>query len=173
MAKRSKIKAPALPVPQTRDEAAEAIRRIGELQRDIEALQVGCKDEMADLNDRYARRITPRRDEIARLTDGLRVWAEARRRELTGDGRTKTARLATGEVSWRVRPPRVVARAVETVLSAIRERSLIQFLRVKEELDKEAMLAEPDLARTIPGVTIASEGEDFVVTPYPAAEEVA
>lgn len=168
MAKRAKTKAPALPVPQTRDEAADAIRRIGELQREIEALQVSAKEDVAAVNDRYAREITRRSDEVDCLTDGLRVWAEARKKELTNDGRTKTARLPTGEVSWRGRPPRVVVRAVEAVLMAIRERSLSQFLRVKEEIDKEAMLADPTLARSIPGVTIASAGEDFVVTPYPA-----
>lgn len=47
-------------------------------------------------------------------------------------------------------------------------------LRVKEEVNKEAMLAEPDVARTVAGVTVGSAGEDFVIKPFETElEEVA
>lgn len=171
--RKAKTKAASLPVPQSQEEANAQIRRIGALQIEVESLQLGVREDVAALNARYATEIDPRKDEIGDLTDGLRVWAAANRAALTNNGQTKTAKLSAGEIAWRARPPRVVLKAVETVLAAIRERGLTSFLRVKEEVDKAAMLADPDLARSIKGVSIASEGEDFVVTPYPTEGAVA
>ena len=46
-----------------------------------------------------------------------------------------------------------------------------RFLRTKHELDKEAILKEAtDAAREIPGVRVATGGEDFVVEPVSAPE---
>jgi len=42
---------------------------------------------------------------------------------------------------------------------------LEKFIRVKEEVNKDAMLAEPDQAMKVPGVTIKSGGEDFIIEP--------
>jgi phage host-nuclease inhibitor protein Gam len=36
---------------------------------------------------------------------------------------------------------------------------------VKEEIDKQAMLKEPEVAGSVPGVTVGSEGEEFYVAP--------
>ena len=35
------------------------------------------------------------------------------------------------------------------------------------------MLAEPDVAASVDGITVGSEGEDFVITPETDLEEVA
>ena len=43
---------------------------------------------------------------IKELGQGVQIWAEANRNDLTRDGRTKTAKFAAGEISWRTRPPR-------------------------------------------------------------------
>jgi phage host-nuclease inhibitor protein Gam len=40
-----------------------------------------------------------------------------------------------------------------------------KFLRMKLEVNKEAMLADPDKAETIPGVTIARDVEVFYLEP--------
>jgi phage host-nuclease inhibitor protein Gam len=46
-------------------------------------------------------------------------------------------------------------------------------VRVKEEINKEAILAEPDLAAKIPGISI-TQGEDFVIVPFETElEEIA
>jgi phage host-nuclease inhibitor protein Gam len=39
---------------------------------------------------------------------------------------------------------------------------------VKEEVNKEALLAEPEIAGTVAGVSIGSPGEDFIVEPFEA-----
>ena len=62
-------------------------------------------------------------------------------------------------------------KGVEAVIAAIKTLGLSSFLRTKEEIDKEAMLREPDKARLVQGVSIGSEGETFAVEPFEAQIE--
>ena len=48
---------------------------------------------------------------IETLQAGIQTYCEAHRDELTSGGKTKTANLVTGEVSWRQRPPSVSIRS--------------------------------------------------------------
>ena len=113
--------------------------------------------------------------EIATLTQGLQLWAEANRERLTDGHRRKHVQLAAGRLAWRSRPASVRLKNVDAVLQALKDRQLVQFIRTKEEVDKDAMLRAPEAARAVPGVTIGSEGEEFVVEPVtePMAGSVA
>ncbi|MCT8633294.1 host-nuclease inhibitor Gam family protein, partial [Glaesserella parasuis] len=73
--------------------------------------------------------------------------------------------FTTGEVQWRAKPPAVVAKGIDSILESLRNLGLFRFIRTKEELNKEAMLAEPDVARSISGVTIREGVEEFVIKP--------
>ncbi|MDE3938781.1 host-nuclease inhibitor Gam family protein, partial [Glaesserella parasuis] len=73
--------------------------------------------------------------------------------------------FTTGEVQWRAKPPAVVAKGIDGILESLRNLGLFRFIRTKEELNKEAMLAEPDVARSISGVTIREGVEEFVIKP--------
>ena len=48
---------------------------------------------------------------------------------------------------------------------ACKAMGLHRFVRVKEDLARDVMLAEPEVARGIAGVGVSSEGEDFVIEP--------
>ena len=47
------------------------------------------------------------------------------------------------------------------------------FVRNKEEINKEAMLNEPDKAKSVPGVSIVTGVEDFVIVPFEVDTEAA
>lgn len=162
---RTKTAAPAVPVPQSREEAARAVARIGEISRDIGILQADLDDEVSRAKERAEAMAEPLRQSMAALTEGLRVWAEANRQTLTDAGRVKFADLGTGKILWRFRPPKVSLRGADAVIETLRALGLGRFIRVKEEVDKEALLREPDVARSVPGVTIGSDGEEFIVEP--------
>ncbi len=51
------------------------------------------------------------------------------------------------------------------MIETCRKLGFTAFFRVKEEVNKEAMLADPDKARLVSGVTIRSAGEDFIIEP--------
>ena len=55
---------------------------------------------------------------------------------------------------------------VERVLEALRRLGLHRFIRRKEEVNKEAILAEPQAVSAVPGISIAQGVEDFAITPF-------
>ncbi|KKT96721.1 MAG: Mu-like protein prophage FluMu host-nuclease inhibitor protein gam, partial [Parcubacteria group bacterium GW2011_GWA2_45_15] len=61
---------------------------------------------------------------------------------------------------------------VESILESLKSLKLKRFIRTKEEIDKEAMLKEPETAKTVKGVSI-SQHEEFVAKPTELQVEVA
>lgn len=161
---RLKVAAAEIDIPQSREEVNRAIADIGVAQRERERIQAQMNDDLANIRARYEEAAKPHAERIQALTQGVAAWCEAHRDELTKGGRTKTAKLATGEVSWRTRPPSVSVRGKEAVIDALRKLGLDRFLRIKTDLDREAMLREPDAIDGVRGLSI-SQREDFVVKP--------
>jgi len=174
MAKKSaRIKtAAAAFVAQNRDEADETIRQIGDLQRQREAIQTAMNARLAAVKAEFEAEAAPINDAIKELHAGVQVWAEANRGELLRNG-AKTVKLGNGEIRWRTRPPSVVVRTAAAVIDALKRLGLQRFIRTKEEIDKNAILADPDAVQDVKGISI-TQGEDFVVVPFATElEEVA
>ena len=51
------------------------------------------------------------------------------------------------------------------MLDLLRRLGLKRFIREKEEVNKEAILNEPEAVAHVAGISI-SQGEDFIVTPF-------
>lgn len=151
---------------QTRDEVEVAIKEIGDLNRELERLAIEQNDKLAAITEEYAPLMNEVKEKTKPMMDAVQAWCESRRDELTNNGKTKTGTFNTGEVQWRVRPPSVGIRGVDSVLDSLKMRGFTQFIRIKEEINKEAMLNEPDTAASVPGVTIKTGVEDFVITPF-------
>lgn len=151
-------------VPQSLDEVNQAVAEIGSRQRERQRIEAEMNDALAKVRANSEALAKPHATRIAELTLGVKVWCEANRDMLTKGGKVKTARLATGEVSWRMRPPSVVVRGVEAVTDALRKLGLTRFLRIKTELDREAILADPEAVAGIRGLSI-SQREDFAIVP--------
>jgi phage host-nuclease inhibitor protein Gam len=69
-------------------------------------------------------------------------------------------------------PPSVKLRDVEAILKSLKSLRLERFIRTKEEVDKEAMLKEADVAKTVKGVSI-SQHEEFIAKPAELEVEIA
>ncbi|MDO4434873.1 MAG: host-nuclease inhibitor Gam family protein [Cardiobacteriaceae bacterium] len=160
-----KHKSQAIDTPKNRTEAQAWIKRLGDQSRQRERLLTEMNDQIAAITERYKEAINGYDDKIAYLQAGIQAWCEANREALCADG-GKTANLITGEVSWRTRPPSVTVRGVEQVLENLHALGLERFIRHKEEINKEAMLAEPSLAATLSGISILSGREDFIIRPF-------
>lgn len=164
-ANRLKLQAEAY-VPQTLDDCAADIRRIGDLQRQLVVAQAEMNDAIAEITERFQPVLQQLQEQIKPLQAGVRVWCEGHRDELTRGGKTKTAGFVTGEVQWRQRPPSVSVRGAEAVMNSLCRSDLSRFLRVKTEINKDAILNEPEAVRGIAGITIVTGVEDFVITPF-------
>lgn len=170
---RVKQDAASFRVPQHRDEVIEAIAEIGRLQRERTRIEASMNDELAKLREGWEQQAAPHLERIKELSRGIQLWCEVHRDLLTQGGKVKYAKLASGEIKWRMTPPKVVIRAVENVLEYLRKAGLNHLIRLKEEPNKEAILAEPDAVAGIKGITI-SQKEDFVIRPFETElEEIA
>lgn len=167
-AKKTRIKAPALtaPAPQNRAECAAWIKRLGDEQRHLTKEEAAMNDELAAITERWHEALEARKASILDIQAGIQAWCEANKEELTENGKTKTANLITGAVQWRQRPPSCRVTGIAAVIQLLYERKLDRFVRVKEEVNKEAILNEPDAVYGVPGITVVSGIEDFVVTPF-------
>lgn len=165
MARKKKYEVPEELVPKSREEAAEAIAEIGRQQRERERIQTEMNEELAVVKERYERVAAEPAQRIRELSAGVRAYCEAHRDELTQGGRTRTVALMSGSVKFRQRPPKVSVRGGDAVLGALRRLGLTRFIRVKETVNKEALLAEPDAVAGLKGITI-SQKEDLVIEPF-------
>ncbi len=163
-----RIKAAAVEVAQSRDDVAAGIKAIGDCQRRIARLQADMNDAIAEVTARYQPGIDAEKGSLDGLQQSVQGWCEAHRDELTQGGKVKTAQFVTGEVAWRIRPPSVSVRGVEAVIDTLKRLGFGRFIRVKEEINREAILNEPDEVRGVAGLSINSGVEDFVITPFEA-----
>lgn len=167
--KSTKLKAKAqVYAPQTQNDCAADIKKLGDLQRDRARLVADMNDEIAKITKRYQPNIEALAEHITTLQEGVQTYCEARRDELTHGNKVKTANLVTGEVSWRIRPPSIAIRGADAVLETLERMGLQRFIRTKQEPNKEAMLNEPDAVRGIAGISVVTGVEDFVITPFEA-----
>lgn len=166
-AKKTRIKQVALvAVPQSKDDCAADINEIGRLYREISVLTAAMNDEIAGITDRYTSTFTPLQDRIKVLQSGVQSWCEAYRDELTNGGKSKSGQFVTGTVQWRQKPPSVTVRGIESVIETLSRLGLGRFIRVKEELNKDAILNEPEAIKGVAGLTIKTGVEDFVIQPF-------
>ncbi len=161
-----------VPVPKNLEEAAKFLSQIGEEQRATEVIQSDLNAKVAELKSKAMSNAEPHQKKISQLVEGLYAFAESRRDELTDGGKRKTVELLTGIFGWRMTPPAVALRNVKSILKSLKLMKLTRFIRTKEEIDKEALLKEQEVAKTIKGVSI-SQHEEFYVKPTELEVEIA
>lgn len=151
---------------QNADDAAYLIRCLGERRREILRVEHEMNDQIAEIKQAYETTAQPMKEEVSGLIAAIQSWAEANRTELTNGGKIKTVRLASGEFNWRARPPKVSLRGKPKIIEALKGLGLNRFIRVSEDIDKEALLKDRQAAEGIQGISISSAGEDFAISPY-------
>ncbi|MDR2187019.1 MAG: host-nuclease inhibitor Gam family protein [Azonexus sp.] len=152
-------------VCQSKEQTMEAIRALGDAQRELLRIETTINDQIAAATAARKEDIDALKMRIDTLTTGIQGWCEANRAHLLAGG-GKEANLITGLVKWRQRPPSVSIRAVDKVLAALRSLGLTRFIRAREEPNKEAMLADPRAVSGIVGINIVTGVEDFVIEPF-------
>jgi phage host-nuclease inhibitor protein Gam len=165
---RIKSAAAAVDVPQNRESAASAVAAIGIANRELQRINADMNDALAACKEAYEIEAEPYRLRIQELTDGLQIFAEANRAALTNGYKVKTVALTTGEITWRMNPPSVrLTDTEESVIAWCTQHGLEEFIRRTPTLNREAVKANPDEAKHVPGLRIG-QSEAFVVTPFEA-----
>lgn len=165
--KATKLKAKAqVYAPQSTTDCAADIRKLGDLQREFLREKAAMDDRIAEITNQAQPHLEALQGQIDVLQQGVQTYCEANRVELTNGNKVKTAGFVTGEVQWRQRPPSVTIRGADSVIETLKKLGLGKFVRTKEEVNKEAILNEPNDVRGVAGITLVSGVEDFVITPF-------
>lgn len=180
---KGKAAATSVRIPQSKEEATEMISAYGEAAREIALIELAMTEQMDAIKKKAEADAAAYKTRASELFKGLQIYCEANRQALLGTSGVKTADLGTGKVSWRFKPAKVsLSGEVDDIVDRIAAKALDAsaredvaaaasyraFLRVSTEVDKEAMLKNPDLARTIDGVRIGSSGEVFEIEAFTA-----
>lgn len=164
---KAKLKSKAqVNVPQTRDDAAADVKKLGDLMRERTRKEADMNDDIAKITKRYQPEFEALNERINLLQEGIQGYCEANRDELTNGGKVKSANLVTGEIMWRQKPPSVRIKASDAVIETLKRLGLGKFVRTKEEINKEAILNEPDAVRGVAGITIVTGEEQFEISPF-------
>jgi len=172
--KTTKLKAPATPVPQTREQADQLIGEIGAAQRAIDDITARLEADIAQLKAVAAAAAAPFATRIMSHFVALTAWASANKDALL-EGKRRSVELSQGVIGWRWSNPTVkVAKGKEDdVIKALRERGARRLLRYEVSIDKNAILKEPDRIEGIPHIEVV-QVENFFVKPFAVeAEHVA
>lgn len=163
---RIKSAAAGVDVPQSRDAASAAIAAIGIASRELQRINANMNDALAACKEAFEIDAEPYRRKIEELTTGLQTYAEANRMALTGNYKYKTVAFPAGEIVWRMNPPSVrLTDTEEAVIAACETAGLKEFVRYTPTLNRDAIKANPEEARHVPGIRIG-QSEAFVVVPF-------
>jgi phage host-nuclease inhibitor protein Gam len=176
---KAKAAAASVRIPQNRDEAAKMISEFGAAALRVAEIETAMRADLAKVKKDAEKKAKTHVDKAADLFAGLKLYCEANRQALLGDSGVKTVDFGTGKASWRFKPAKVtLSGEVEDIVALIIDKAenttannseaFLAFLRRTVGIDKEAMLKNPDLARTIEGVRVGSGGEVFEVEPFGA-----
>ena len=160
----TRIKATAIDVPKTQAEAELLLLVIGRAQREVKKIERDMNEHMAEIKDDFEKAAQPHNNAIVEKFQALHTWAEAHRDDLLID-KSKTAKLSSGELRWRWTPKKVTVKKVEDVISRLKRLKLNQFIRTKEEIDKEAILGDEKAIEDVKGLSV-SQKEEFVAIPF-------
>jgi phage host-nuclease inhibitor protein Gam len=175
---RIKLQAPVVPVPASRIEAEVLVGTIAGLKIEERASQNDMDARLKAIRDEYESTLGALASAIAPCMDALASWAAAHPTEF---GDKRSIDMTHGIVGWRQNPPSVKPLKGFTwaaVLGRLKELGRLDFLRMKEEVNKEALLgARLDLGDGIRGFYCQVVQEDeFYLEPKiaeQAAREVA
>lgn len=173
MAKKpTRIKAPAVPVPQTREEADKLIGEIGAFQRDIDLAKAAAEEKVAAVKAALEEEIGGKAAEMLAKFQAVMAFASANRDTLLEKGR-KSVELSQGQLGWRLGNPTVkLARGVDedSLVATFERLKLDDLLRVTTSLDRQAILKEPKRIEGIAGITVEQD-ETFFVKPLEVTTE--
>jgi phage host-nuclease inhibitor protein Gam len=163
MAKK-RIKKEVVVAPKNLVEATEYIGKIGEAQRSINRIATTLSEEIEKLKANAVAEAKAFNDSVEGLFEGLYVYAEGNRTELTEDDKVRSVKVVNGQFGWRTNPPSVEVKDIDLAIAELKKKGLKAYLRIKEELDKEEILKNQDIVDNLKTISIKQD-EMFFVKP--------
>lgn len=132
---------------QTWADVDQALRQIGEIERDLFLIEGDTNESIDRLKETAKAQAKPYLDRKTALELAMKEFCETHRAEFA---KIKTKQLVFGSVGFRL-STRVLIKRVADTLQALKDLGLMHCIRLKEEIDKEAM-------KQLPAETLAEVG---------------
>ena len=162
---------------KNQQELETAVADIGRLQSKRLRLETEAKDKIATVQEKLRDQTALLDPQIEALSQAVKKFADKHQAKLFPED-SRTAKLTTGELRRRKIKRSVRTRQspklIETILvnnglsklvGDAREKLRRAFLRIKLELDKEAILADPEAGTAATGVELEEARERFYICP--------
>lgn len=140
--KRIKLTAPAL---KTRADVEAILNEIALTTINRNKALLAMDQQITAIRERHEATINQCNTALEQKTELIRAWAEAHPEEF---GKAKSLDLFHALIGWRTGQPTLKTLkgwTWDAVLEAVRNLGFQKYIRTKEELNKQAMLAERDL----------------------------
>lgn len=154
-------------VPQSLSQANILLGELGNTQDNINAIEKELKDKIEKLKARAEKKLQPLAIKRENQVNALFTFADPRKKELTKE--LRTVNLTLGVFGWRLTPPRVETdgKSEGELIAFLKSTGYKNFVRIIEEIDRKALLAERPV---ICGISYVQTDEFFVV-PNQACEK--
>jgi len=167
--KRPRVKAPAVDAPQSRTQTATEIKSLGDVLREIRRLEADMNDQIAVITKAFEPAIKAQQERAKLLQSRIQLWCEAHREELL-EGEGKSANLITGEVGWRIGNRSVRIEGGEDgefeAIEQLKGLGLGDLVRTIEQVNRAAILAEPDRIKGLACIKLVGGRESFWIKPF-------
>ncbi len=149
-----------------RNQFDELFAQYAKIRRRLDLADMKLETKLAGLAAKHQQDTATDRAQMEQLEQTIQQYAESNRAELTQNGKMQSVKLGSGCLKWRKKPASVQLNGdAETVLQELRRRKLSRFIRVKEEINKTAILSERDLfeKRPLDCIVILDNQETFSI----------
>ena len=155
----TRIKKSQTNVPRTIAQANVLLGKLGNTQDEINVIEKDLRDKIAALNAEAEKKLQPLTVQRDVQINAMFTFADPRKVVLTKEARTIT--LSSGVFGWRMTTPRVETdRSDEETIALLKRTKNAEFVRIIEEVDRQALLAKRPV---IAGITYVQDDEFFVV----------
>jgi len=138
------------------------VRRIGDLQRDIEKAEAKAQARINRIKEDLAEDLAGSREGIAAHIASIEAFATAHRAELKG---SQSRELNFGKLGWRRSSKVSVKKGTVDLIKVMFGRAAEQYLHIKESPDKEALAKLTDEQLSKVGAR-RKRKEEFYVEPF-------
>lgn len=166
------IKKQVIKVPKDQSQLAEFLSTIGEAQREIEKVESNLNDKIEKLKTEALEKTKPYEDIITEISEGIYIFAQSHRPELTEDLKKKTVEFVTGTLRWQMTPPAVNIKDEKKAVQELEEQGLEEFIRTIKEVNKEAILRKPKSIVGLKNISMRKQYEEFIIKPAEVKIEI-
>ena len=116
----------------------DAMRQIGECERQLDKLQVELNRQIAAAKEKAEKKAQPIQDKIKKLAMDVKEFVQQNRSEMDG----KTKQLNFGKTGYRLSTKLMTPKTAE-IIDALKRHDMLDCITVKESINKEELKRRP------------------------------